>query len=138
MELRQGLEEVRGPDGAHDEPKVRVYREDRALEIWLRPVNAVDGPVEVAAYARRDGEIRRLPIAPEVQDNGAVHVEATTRETGLDVGEWELVFVVGRLGQLPEGLDEVEILITTGAPYIVQRVDVRVVAADEHGGRGEP
>lgn len=111
---------------------IRVYREDRSIEIWLRPVEATEPPLEVAAYARRGGETRRLAIEPTVKDNGVVHIVTTVRNAGLTVGDWELLLLVGRPGALPEGLDELAVDADVDASsYDARVVQVRIVPAKE-------
>lgn len=128
LAMARELAHVRSSE-ARDE--LYVYREDRALELWLRPVDGVDGPVAVEAYARRPGELHRLSLTPSVMGNGVIHVVTTVRALGIPLGEWELVFVVGRAGALP-ALDALPATVDGAAlPYDVQTTHVRIVSSDE-------
>ena len=128
LDVQREIALVRGPD---ERGPLLVFREDRTLEVWLRPVDAVDPPVTVAVYARRVGEIHHLSVSPAVTSNGVVHIVATVHELGLPLGEWELVFIVGRTNELPE-LDELPDAVDgTTQPYDVRTVVVRIVPVQE-------
>ena len=126
VELRRDVAELRDP---FNRVEVRTYWANRSLEVWLRPAKAVDGPVEVAVYARRDGETRRLTVEPETQGNGAVHIVAEVESLGLAVGEWELLFMVGREGTLPDRVEDLaaENGVGTEQPYVVRSARIRIV-----------
>jgi hypothetical protein len=128
LELDRELAVERGADA---EAPMHVFREDRTLEVWLRPVDPVTPPLEVEVYARRRGEIHRLVLAPTTMNNGVMHIVTGVREAGLPTGEWELVFVVGRAGELP-GIDDLPKTVDAMTlPYDVREVMVRVVPQPE-------
>lgn len=126
LELRQGAAEMHGPN---DREEIRTYWANRSLEAWLRPAEALDGPMELAVYARRDSEVRRLTVEPTFEDNGAVHILAKIESLGLTVGEWELLFVVGREGTVPGSIEDLPApeADDTRLPYTVLSVWVRII-----------
>lgn len=128
LDVQRELALVRGSD---EQGPLLVFREDRTLEVWLRPIDAVDPPLAAAVYARREGEVRHLSVSPTMASNGVVHIVATIHELGLPLGEWELVFIVGRTNELPE-LDELPDAVDgTTQPYDVRTVVVRIIPVQE-------
>jgi hypothetical protein len=101
LELDAGARIDRGAEPSTPTGDARVYA-DRSLRVTLRPWDAVDGAVEAAAYACEAEGPRRLPIVPSVTPSGLVEVDGRVAALGLGVGSWELRFVVGRAGSLPE------------------------------------
>ena len=126
-ELRRDLVQIRS---TAERGGLRVYRMDRSIEVWLRPTQAIDGPLEVAVHARRDGQTRLLTVEPTIQDSGAVHIVSGVESMGLTVGEWELLFIVGRRGTLPSHLEGLTDDPTTH-PYELISVTVRIVDTNE-------
>ncbi|MEM9458962.1 MAG: hypothetical protein AAGF11_32585 [Myxococcota bacterium] len=125
--LHRELALHRSTDGSTER---KTFRSDRTIEAWLRPTNPLDTSLEVALYARQKARIRRLLVDPMFEDNGVIHIVATIEDTGLTVGEWELVFVVGRPGTLPTDIDELPGSVDGDAsPYDLKRIPVQVVAA---------
>lgn len=101
-ELQRQLAGMRGTAEVEGIPE---YRQDRSIEIWLRPMEAVDEPIAAEVHALQGDELRRLPATPVVMDGGIVHIVETVEALGLTPGEWDLVLVVGRAGDLPERFD---------------------------------
>jgi hypothetical protein len=99
------------------------------MRIGLRPDDVVAGPIAVVGFAReRSGEVRRLEFEPVVHASGKVEIHAPVRALGLYEGEWELVFAVGRAGEVPSSWEE----ITAGekgdaTEYEVVRARVEIV-----------
>ncbi len=87
------------PAAPTDLPRFYVHRSFAAK---LRPSTAVHTPVRAEVYACEPSGARRLPVMPRVEPNGMVVVDAEVSSMGLDVGTWELLFVVGPAGSLPE------------------------------------
>ncbi len=94
---------ARSERGAEPDGDVAKFYADRSLRVTLRPWTAVEGTVEATVYACDEaGSARRLPLEPRVGPDGVVVVEGDVQGLGLGVGTWELVFIVGRAGSLPE------------------------------------
>jgi hypothetical protein len=84
------------------------YVLDGRLRLVLRPENAVTHAVQVVAFGREpSGRVVRLAFEPMVDSSsGVMTLEGIVRDTGLTVGEWELVVVIGRPEALPSSWDE--------------------------------
>jgi hypothetical protein len=134
VELSAGFEEVRGgepPQVAEDEP-VGTYRVDQEIGITLRPSSAIEErelDVVVFAYderglGRQVGPPRRLPT-----NTGTVRLTERLQAAGLSPGGWQLVFVIARVGQVPEDVERFapSAVQRQEAHYAVARVTIRVV-----------
>lgn len=124
--------------GGFDGVPLPSYSPASTLHVVLRPADPVAGPVALVAFARSAaGRGLRIELRPHIAPNGLVSVDVPFGDVGLHAGEWELVFVVGRPGELPsswEELGSVERAAWDDAPldHQVLRATIRVV--NEHGG----
>lgn len=121
-----------GPAAEAAPGPIPTFRRDQRVSFTLRPQVAIaETELEVVVLARdehgqahRLGAPRRLPTT-----TGTVRFEERLDALGLTPGRWQLVLVVGRPGQVPTALEEVE--PAAGAPdhdhYAVSRatIDVR-------------
>lgn len=83
-----------------DEPP--AYFVDRRFSATLRPWEAVDDDLEVAAYVcTARGTARALPMTTRFAAHGLIELEASIRDLDLGVGSHELVLVIGRAGSMP-------------------------------------
>lgn len=121
-----GMLEVRAePSGGA--AAVERFREDQRIELRLRPREAVEGPIEVTAFATSDGRSLRLSVQPEINEHGVVVVAGRADALGLSAGRWTLTVVVGWADHLPDTLDEVH--DDAEAPYDAYAVEVEIVSA---------
>lgn len=104
VETSAGLETVRG--GTPVPRSIRMFRRDQRVDFTLRPTAEIPKTeLEVVLLARGEhGQIRLGPSLPRPQPpttTGLVRVTERLDALGLTPGRWELVFVVGRRGQVP-------------------------------------
>jgi hypothetical protein len=99
LELHQGASSQRAAEPSGSETK-RFYA-DRRFQATLRPFTEVRTEISAMVYACEADKARRLPLEPRVAPNGLVEMESDVADLGLDVGAWDLVFVVGAVGSLP-------------------------------------
>jgi hypothetical protein len=110
VELSAGLEVVRGGESPRvpEDESVRTYRVDQEIDITLRPSSAIEErelDVVVFAYDER-GQGRQLgPPRRLSTSTGTVRLSERPRASGLSPGRWQLVFVIGRVGQVPEEVE---------------------------------
>jgi len=133
LELSAEWTEVRST--AHPEAapgSIPMFRRDQRVSFTLRPqVTIAETELEVVVLARDErGQEHRLGAARRLATTtGTVRFAEQLDALGLTPGRWELVFVVGRPGQVPTELEQVE--AAAGAPdhdhYAVSRatIDVR-------------
>lgn len=117
--------------GSTEATRAPSYSRASRLHIVLRPREPVEGAVAVVVFARSpDGRSAVLELEPRIAANGLVSIDVPMRDTGLDEGDWELVFVVGRPGTLPSSWGEIELGIPASEEpeYQVLRTPIRVVA----------
>jgi hypothetical protein len=126
----------RGGSAAKPKPgELPRFDVDRRIGVGLRPDDVVEGPIAVVGFAReRSGEVRRLEFEAVVHESGKVDIDAPVRALGLHEGEWELVFAVGRPGNLPSSWEALTAGETDGATgYEVVRTRVEIVPMRERG-----
>lgn len=93
--------------GADDE--MPQYLPSSTLKLTLRPIAAVEGSVEVVGFVRAsNGNTRELTFRQQPDGKGLVEITANVHEVGLEEGEWELMFVVGRPTTLPRSWEDAE------------------------------
>ena len=125
VEMRGGPEPEPRPD---ELPRFDV---DGKIEIGLVPNDDVEGPIAVVGFAReRSGTVRRLEFEPLVHPSGKLDITAPVRALGLQEGQWELVFAVGRRGGMPASW---EAITAGGTGYEVVRTRVEIVPMRERG-----
>jgi hypothetical protein len=78
------------------------YYMDRSFRATLRPWTEVTTEVEAVVYACEADGARRLPVVPRVTPSGVVIMESDVAGLDLGIGAWELLFVVGAVGSLPQ------------------------------------
>lgn len=105
------------------------YLPSSTLKLTLRPVAVVEGSVAVVGFARSsDGGTHELRFSQQPDAKGVVEITATVQDAGLDAGEWELMFVVGRPSSLPRSWDEAERAEADSVAFdVVPAVKLRVV-----------
>lgn len=82
-----------------------TYRSDQQVDFTLRPKVALHEPtldVVMFAYDEQGRGVRVGPRRHLATRTGTVHWSQTLGAAGLTPGTWQLVFVIGRPGQLPE------------------------------------
>lgn len=133
VELSAGLAEVRGEQGpmVPEEEGVRTYRVDQHIGITLRPTSTIEErelDVVVFAYdeqgrGRQLGPPRRLSTS-----TGTVHLTERPQAAGLASGRWQLVFVIARVGQVPEDVQRFAVVAAPPheAHYAVARTTIRI------------
>lgn len=126
LELSGMTSDMRGKaTPKHDEQEGRRFRIGGRIEVRLTPLDVVAGPLEVVGFARGPaGEVQPLRLEPVVYPSGKAVIDMPVRALGLHEGTWELVFAVGRAGELPRSWDE---LGAGGPGYEVVRGTVRIV-----------
>jgi hypothetical protein len=106
------------------------YREGQRIELRLRPLDSVEQPVGVVAFAvAQEGEVVVLRVEPEINAHGVIAIAGTPAALGLPAGRWRLVVVVGPPEHLPrayEGVHE-----DAEAPYDVRTAEVEIVTAPD-------
>lgn len=74
---------------------IRELRPESVLEIVLRPSGAIDGPVALHAFVRKDAVVERWPVRSEISSTGAVRVRGRVSELLPGrIGDLELMLVV--------------------------------------------
>lgn len=125
LELSGMTADMRGQEPAPKPEEIPRFRADGRIAVELRPMDDVAGPLEVVGFARGPtGEVRALALEPVFHASGKVEVDMLVAELGLHEGVWELVFAVGRAGEVPRSWDA---LGTSGAGHEVVRGEVRIV-----------
>lgn len=108
LELSAGWEPARassGHDGAPEEA-VRRYRLDQRVSFTLRPSAALDATeldVVMLAYDEHGRGVQVGPVRRLATTTGTVRFAESLGAEGLAPGTWQLVLVVGRVGEVPEG-----------------------------------
>ena len=100
IEISAGAAELRSTT---DEESHR-YRPSDRLEIVLRPAEAVDGEVAVAAF---DGDLAWTPDF-DISPSGSVRVAGEAGELLSEPGAHTLMFVVDRAENLPRSRSEID------------------------------
>lgn len=119
--VEKAVDDVRGAQPAEEIPR---FRDNGNIAIWLKPQRAPEHRVSVVGFARNDaGKSRPLKLAPDQPRPGIMLIDTTVPALGIDAGDWELVFAVGRPDTLPSTLDDVD---ETANGYEVVRVRVVV------------
>lgn len=107
VELGRALALARDGGPAASGPKPR-YLDGRAIEITLRPKQRVTVPVDVRAFATDPHQrSHALPITPTINAHGVIRFLGDSHAWGLGAGEWQLTFVVGRRGEVPDALPSI-------------------------------
>jgi hypothetical protein len=109
---------------------IPTFRRDQRVSFTLRPQVAItEAELEVVVLARDEhGQGHRLGPARRLSTTtGTVRFAEQLDALGLTPGRWELVFVVGRPGQVPTELEQVEAAAGAAEHYAVSRatIDVR-------------
>lgn len=114
VELSAGWEATRseadrgptpGPTPADSPTDSPTYRLDQQVDFTLRPKVALHDPqleVVMLAYDEQGRSVRVGPRRRLATRMGTVHLSQTLGAAGLTPGTWQLVFVIGRPGQIPE------------------------------------
>lgn len=125
-----GVAAKRGSDAAGELPR---YLPSSTLKLTLRPIAAVEGPIEVVGFARGvDGRVYDLEFLQHPDEKGVVEIMANVRDAGLEEGEWELMFVVGRPSALPRTWEEAQQAQASGSGGtfdVLPSMKLRVVAS---------
>lgn len=125
LELHRSLAVERGPGSEPAASEVHRYRIDRTIEIALRPGHRIAEAVDVRAFAQRGDEAPIvLPIEPHRKGGGVVEILGQPRDWGLSPGRWQLTFVVGPPGGLPDALAGVS--HDADAPYDVRSAWIEI------------
>ena len=126
LELSGMTSDMRGKATTkQEESESPRFRIDGRIEVALTPLDDVAGPLEVVGFARGPaGEVQPLRLERVVYPSGKIVVDMPVRALGLHEGTWELVFAVGRAGELPRSWDE---LGAGGPGYEVVRGTVQIV-----------
>jgi len=124
LELHGTARSQRAAEPSASEP-ARFYA-DRGFRATLRPWTAVRSEVQAVVYACDADGARRLPLEPRVGPSGIVEVEGAVADLGLDVGAWELVFVVGVVGSLPRvaACDDEALVPGDGVQVLRTRIEI--------------
>lgn len=127
-----GVRSTARPEAEAAPGSIPTFRRDQRVSFTLRPQVAIaETELEVVVLARDEhGQGHRLGAARRLTTTtGTVRFAEPLDALGLTPGRWELVLVVGRPGQVPAELEQVE--AAAGAPdhdhYAVSRatIDVR-------------
>ena len=87
-------------DGLGADTVVRLDR-DATLQILIQPDERVAGETSAAAFLVQKGRATAWPIGLTRAASGAFSLRAPVRTLpGLSVGQWDVVFVVGRSSRL--------------------------------------
>jgi hypothetical protein len=125
LELSGMTADMRGQEPEPKPEEIPRFRADGRIAVELTPMDDVAGSLEVVGFARGPaGEVRALELEPVFHASGKVDVDVLVGELGLHEGVWELVFAVGRAGEVPRSW---EALGTGGAGHVVVRGQVRIV-----------
>lgn len=129
LDFQRSLAQLRGSEAE----AIPRYREDRDIAVVLRPADRIEGPVDVRVFARgRDGHVLALPVRPVVNESGVIDLLGSAEAWGLDVGTWELTFVIGRPGDLPDRLPGARDR-ENDVPYETRTAVIEVVGREAHG-----
>ena len=103
FDLQAGERTVRG--AADDGGAIELFPDSR-IALTLRPAEAVEGPVAVAAFVRQGSTVTRISPRTTCAPSGACKVEGIIGPLLGDLtGEATLIVVVGRPDTLPEAAD---------------------------------
>lgn len=138
VELSGALETERGGIPVEDAPApdaAPTFRGDQTVGFTLRPSESLDATeLEVVVLAQDEqGRARRLGASRRLAtEEGVVQVSERLDALGLTAGRWQLVFIVGRPGQLPAELESLEpdMAELHHDHYAVTRVTIRVIGEE--------
>ncbi len=136
VELSADWDSVRSNPDIPADTSSRVYRIDQLVEFTLRPSIAVDESeldVLMLAFGEEGDGVRVGALRRLTTTTGTVRFSERLDSVALAPGTWRLVFVVGRVGEVPQGPERLE----RGEPLptgsgVVTRETIRVEATDEH------
>ncbi len=135
VELSADWDSVRGDPGTPMDTSSRIYRIDQRVEFTLRP-SATVGETEVdvlmLAFSEKGEGVRVGALRRLTTSTGTVRFSERLDSVSLPPGIWRLVFVVGRVGEVPEGperLGQGEPLPTSSG--VVTQETIRVKSTDE-------
>ncbi|WP_437289082.1 hypothetical protein [Sorangium sp. So ce406] len=102
------LQGDREPGASADVAHVAHVGRGARLTIALAPGGRVHAPVDVKAFLVQGGSARPWPVAIDLDERGGAIVSGTREALFKDVaaGAWEVVFVIGQPGSLPEDADD--------------------------------
>lgn len=130
LETDGGLKTMRGTGDLPDESDALRYRRDTPFEWVLRPGKAVEGDVDMRAFAVVD-DSPGLPLdvtaLTTISKSGSVRVTGTIADLGLEPGRYTIVLAVGRPDALPDGAG---IGLEPGSEDAWQRRQVAIVIED--------
>jgi hypothetical protein len=125
LELGRALASERDVDAATTDQAPR-FREDRTIELVLRPGRRVSEALDVRAFAKRGDEAAIvLTLAPRINTAGVVTIMGQPRAWGLGPGRWRLTLVVGPAAALPDAPADVR--ADPEAPYDVAEAWIEVL-----------
>ncbi len=118
LTLAGGVRELRSASGEQVGSDSPVFVPGNRLRLNIRPDVAVEGEVEVRLFGYRGGELTRWPEPPvTAADSGSFHVDGVFgQEIDLEPGEWTIIVVVGRPGELPTTEELFDVVKKLDAP----------------------
>jgi hypothetical protein len=124
-----GMDDVRSTAPEPKPGEVQRFELDETIMVVLRPEEDVVGSIEVVGFARQQGgEPQRLELEPRIESNGFVEIRSTPKALALQKGAWELLFAIGREGELPDSWAEAH---EGGEGYAIVRATIEVVSPRE-------
>lgn len=136
VELSAGWEATRSEAGL--EPcgdPTHIYRIDQRVDFTLRPevaLHETELDLLVLAYDERGRGARVGPLRRLATRSGTLHASQGLGAAGLTPGTWQLVFVIGRAGQVPEEPERFAPEAPPPDPSLaVVRETIRIVGLDE-------
>ncbi len=126
LELAGMTEGMRGADPSQEPPgEIPTFATTGTIRVGLRPADPVEGPIEIAGFARSaSGTVLPLSLEAVVRPSGKVDVEVPASALG-HADTWELSFAVGRPEALPRSWEQ---LRSGSGGYVVVRGEVRIVS----------
>ncbi len=110
--------------------RIERFEADGVLRIVASPEQTVDGAVEAALFAYREGSARRLDVAVTHGEGGALQLEGAVAEVlGLSPGRWSLAVAVGR----PGSLDHEPERYRSGSTTVLDQVQVTYFEIEVQG-----
>ncbi|MBL9007601.1 MAG: hypothetical protein JNJ46_25315 [Myxococcales bacterium] len=83
---------------------------DSMLRVELRPADKTTEETTTLAFLRAGDTLKPWPVHPERTPSGVFLLQAPAQELGLELGQYELVFVLGRARSQPRLADVDEAL----------------------------
>jgi hypothetical protein len=125
-----GEQAQRSPFG--DPDAARRLGPGSAIDLVLRPATPVSGPLAARGFVLQGGRVRAWDAPVVISEEGAVRIAGSYDALlgGIPSGPCELVFAVGRPGELPSSPEAIGAALRDPAPRGFQLLRVPVVLVE--------